>query len=363
MNILHISPNFNYSCGVSKHVYLLIKELSNRKDVKLFFLSNGGDSLERLYKLNVKTGLYNYEKGKIRALKFLSNLRYLKKYCLDNQIDIIHTHHRYPELLSVIVSRLLKIKTITTVHSFVTGWKILSFRSNIIIAVSKAVKTYLINKYRIKKSKIIQMYNFVEPFKILDKESIISKKHEYGINTDEKILLFVGRVGYDKGFDILIEAFNRVIVNTRVKLLVVGNIEVEELSHHLNNDKFIKYFEPREDIYDLYNMADIIVLPSRIDPFPFVLLETGLAKKSFIGGRTGGIEEFIENDVNGILVTPGSIEELTVAIMNQINNQDKASQLGNNLFEKVNRLNKAEEYCENLLSIYKELLFDNSPKV
>ncbi len=46
LNILHITPDFNYACGRSYYVYLLSKYLSRKHNVTV--LTNGGDSLERL---------------------------------------------------------------------------------------------------------------------------------------------------------------------------------------------------------------------------------------------------------------------------------------------------------------------------
>ncbi len=46
--ILHISPDFNYSCGISKYVYSLLKNFGQDKSYKLFFITNGGDALDRV---------------------------------------------------------------------------------------------------------------------------------------------------------------------------------------------------------------------------------------------------------------------------------------------------------------------------
>ena len=53
----------------------------------------------------------------------------------------------------------------------------------------------------------------------------------------------------------------------------------------------------KENAY-LYSIVDIVILPSRIDPFPFVMLEAGAFKKPFIGGNTGGINEVEANNLN-----------------------------------------------------------------
>ena len=59
------------------------------------------------------------------------------------------------------------------------------------------------------------------------------------------------------------------------------------------------YLPPLENIKQLYSISDVVILPSKKDSFPYVMLEAGINKKSFIGGNTGGIAEFIEDGVNG----------------------------------------------------------------
>lgn len=64
------------------------------------------------------------------------------------------------------------------------------------------------------------------------------------------------------------------------------------------------------------------MLLSQVNPLDYVILECGLAKKPFLGGRTGGIEEFIEEDVEGLLVEPGDKDDLKEKIITFLDNDD-----------------------------------------
>lgn len=357
INILHISPDFNYSCGVSKYVSLLLDELSKREDLHLFFLTNKGDSLNRLNGVNVKINFLNFEKGNKDLFKFILNYFLLKKFCTENRIEIIHTHHRYPELLAYFVSKFLGIKTITTVHSLVDGWKYFSFKSDNIIAVSKAVERHLIQKYKVNNQKITQMYNFVKPFESPNYEEISNLKEKLGIQEDEKVLLFIGRIGYIKGCDILISAFEKLSNKYPfLRLLMIGNFESGEIKKSVQRNERIIYLSPADDIIKYYYLCDIIVLPSRIDPFPYVMLEAGLAKKPFIGGKTGGIAEFIEDGTNGLLVKPGDVDNLVEKVKQLINDNNLSQMLGFNLFTKVTQLTNGNLYTNKLIELYSSLL-------
>jgi glycosyltransferase involved in cell wall biosynthesis len=164
INILHISLDFNYSCGVSKHVYSLLKGLQENHSYRLFFITNGGDALDKLKDINISPVILNFSKRPKNILNIYSNLKILKRFCFENEIDIMHTHHRYPEFLAHIISKRTGIKTIATAHSLVKGKRKFSFNSDKIIAVSNSVSDLLKDYYKISGERIIVLYNFLEMF-------------------------------------------------------------------------------------------------------------------------------------------------------------------------------------------------------
>ncbi len=86
------------------------------------------------------------------------------------------------------------------------------------------------------------------------------------------------------------------------------------------------------------------------------MIEAGSFKKPFIGGNTGGIAEFIEDGKNGLLVDPENHEQLAEKIIYLLNNPDLAKILGENLYEKVNRLCDYNKYFSEIEKIYNSLL-------
>lgn len=359
MKVLWISPDFNYSCGVSKHVTISLKNLARDPDYKLFFITNKGDSLERLKDIpGLNTEIMNFEKDHKNIFRMLADFYKLYSFCIKNKIDLIHTHHRYPELISVLVSKFTGIKTITTVHSFVKGLKYISFKSDKIISVSEAVGQYLQKSYLRGKRKSMTLYNCVDNSFYDDTNANVSDlRKSFGYSDDDKIILFAGRICKMKGSDILIEAFNRLPDNLKAKLLMIGSVTDSYLHSFLEkeNDK-INLIESQKDIIPYYRISDVIVLPSLEDPFPYVMLEAGVMKKPFIGGETGGIREFIDDNVNGFLVKPGSIEALLQKIKYVFNNDQIAANAGQRLFEKVKSTNGCEQYFSSLKNIYNELV-------
>ncbi len=358
IKILHISPDFNYSCGVSKHVYIILKNLSVNSEYKLFFITNKGDSLERLDNFKgVDISLINFEKDHKNIFRMFNDLLKLNSFCKKNKIDIIHTHHRYPEFLAFLVSKLTNIKTITTVHSFVKGLKWISFRSHKIIAVSKAVNEYLNINYPHTKANSATLYNCVEEKYFMSDDSYhVEKKKSFGYELDDRILLFAGRINKIKGVDVLINSFKKVPKKLNIKLLLVGSIVDNSLKKLLTSQSpDIRHIESQSDIRTFYQIADVVVLPSREDPFPYVMLEAGAMCKPFIGSKVGGIAEFIDDNINGFLFESENIDELISKITYVFSNADVSKVASKNLFNKVNEISNCNIYCEKLNKFYLDL--------
>ncbi len=359
IKILHISPNFNYNCGRSKLVYYYLKYLSNTDNYETHFITNGGDSLDRLKELpNLKYDLINFATGYKNLLYSQSFYKKFKKYIIEKDINLIHTHHRFPELISVKISKEFKIKKITSAHSYVTGLKHSSFKSDKIICVSNSIRDYLINNYRISKEKLVTIYNPVDQFQHLNLNSAEAFKKENNITTEKKVLLFVGRINKDKGYDTLIKSLYLLIEqNKNVVLIMIAQKNDKEIKFNfLIKNKKIIYLSPEKNINYLYSIADVVLLPSRIEPFGLVMIEAGSFKKPFIGGNTGGIAEFIEDGKNGLLVDPENPEQLAEKIIYLLNNPDVGKMLGENLYEKVTRLCDYNNYFNEIDKIYNSLL-------
>lgn len=358
LKILHISPDFNYSCGVSKHVFESLKHFHNRKEYNVHFITNGGDALSKLENEHIDYKLLPFSKGWKNIFHFPFNYYQLKSFCVMNKIDIIHTHHRYPELLSTIIAKRLNIKTITTVHSLVKGYKNLSFKSDRIIAVSNTVKKSIIKNFHIHKNKIELLYNCVVTGDRPDADSVEKLRKKLNIKNIEYVILFLGRLNKIKGIDLLISAFRKIkLVYPNVKLILVGGIldnTYKQMS--VKSDEDILHLSARADINLFFELCDIVILPSREDPFPYVMLEAGIAYKPFIGSRTGGISEFIENGINGFLFEPGDVDDLADKIKMVLDKPEKAKSAAGKLHKKVKNNCNCDEYFTKLITIYEELL-------
>ena len=357
--ILHITPDFNYTCGRSKLVHLYLKYFSNCPNYETHFITNGGDALDKLRELpNLKFKMLRFSSGYKNLFYYRYFYNELYDYIKKNKIEIVHTHHRFPELIAVKIARAIGLKTIFSTHGFVKGFQKMSFKSDVIISVSNSSTQFLIDYFNIEKEKIVTLYNPVKPSVKIDQNIVEQFKKDHALQRNDRIILFVGRFIKDKGFDTLLKTFE--ILTSEINNIVfiaIGNSDSQSvfLNKKPESRKFI-FLDSTGDINYLYAMADIIVLPSRSDTFPYVMVEAGIFKKAFIGGNTGGIAEFIEEGNNGLLVNPENPNELASKILFLLKNSLKANELGEKLFEKVNQLCNYNNYFSKLEKIYHKLL-------
>lgn len=335
MKILHLHTELNIACGISKTIYLLIQNIPN--DYKQFIYTFGGDGLAKFEQTNAEVRVTSARrKGIVSFLVVLIELIYLSR---KNKIDILHSHHRYFDLIAYIMSKFTKVKTITSVHSKVDGKKILSYKADQLIACSYTIKAHLIEYFHIDEKRITVIHNFVD-----EKESegykIQSDLKELIVGSQNKTVIgFVGRINVEeKGVDVLLESFKLLSKKLKdIKLLIVGNGPDSTFvrNYACRNKLDVAFVEAQENVYPFLHIMDIIVMPSRVEPFGIVAIEAGLNKKPVVCSNVDGLIEIVEDGVTGLLVMPNDSTLLADTIFRLVENKNLRTELGEALYKKV----------------------------
>jgi len=333
--------------------------LSSVSNIETHLLVNGGDAVTSIKNQSqLKLNVYPFSNSKTSLIKHIRFFVFLTKYCKENKIDIIHTHHRYPELVAYFVSKNIKVKTITTAHSFVNGMKYLSFKSDLIIAVSDAVKKHIISNYPASEKKIIKQYNCIDiRFYEYSNHQQDGKNIFFIKNDCQKIFLYAGRISFAKGSDLLIESFIKLTDDYKnICLILIGDLYDKQVFDKFRYHNQVKFFKTQKNIGSFLKKADFIVLPSLAESFPYLMLEAGIYKKLFIGSQIGGIEEFIEDGVNGLLFKPADVSDLNTKMKFALDNQDLVNDMAIRLEVKVKENCSPSKYFNALLEIYNKMV-------
>lgn len=148
-------------------------------------------------------------------------------------------------------------------------------------------------------------------------------------------ILHIGKFEYKKSQDILLYAFKRLLQHyPDCSLILIGADgpllqQTHALICKLDLERQVELHVnvPHDQLPQLMEKADVFVLPSRAEPFGIVLLEAGAAGLPIVATRVGGIPELLEHERTGLLISPGSVDELEAALRHLIENPEQARAL------------------------------------
>jgi glycosyltransferase involved in cell wall biosynthesis len=176
-------------------------------------------------------------------------------------------------------------------------------------------------------------------------------------------ILFVGHLDYRKGIDMMLEAFYKFVsrqVGAESKLHIVGSGALDkacrEYVSHRKLDSKVRFWGsvPEELKFRLIKGSDIVVIPSRYENAPIVLLEAMAAGKPVIASRVGGIPEIVDHEVNGILIEPFT-HQIAIAIESLSRNRSLIKEYGKNN-EKKASLFTWRRIAKSYAELYKSIL-------
>jgi glycosyltransferase involved in cell wall biosynthesis len=140
-----------------------------------------------------------------------------------------------------------------------------------------------------------------------------SYRQLFGIEPTDFTFGSVGRLHVQKGHKFLLQAFAK--VDRRARLAIVGDGELRDeliaLAEELQITDRVSFLGARADIAEFLSAIDVFVLPSLWEGQPIALLEALAIGKPCIVSNVDGIPEIIEDGVNGYLVSPCDVGELT----------------------------------------------------
>ena len=150
--------------------------------------------------------------------------------------------------------------------------------------------------------------SFFDP-ELFSRKEKKSFKSNLGIEKNDFIFLFVGRIVSDKGINELVAAFEKLsIENNNVILLLVGPFE-EELDplqektlKTIKNNEHIISVGFQEDVRPYFAIANVLVFPSYREGFPNVVMQAGAMELPSIVTNINGCNEIIVNGENGIII-------------------------------------------------------------
>jgi glycosyltransferase involved in cell wall biosynthesis len=166
-----------------------------------------------------------------------------------------------------------------------------------IIAVSNLTRKTIIEKYGIDPSRVVTVYNAVEPSRIMDDVKFQKKGND-------KIVTFLGRITTQKGPEYFIEAANKVLKkssNVRFVMAGSGDMFPRMIKHAARlgiTDRFhFTGFLKGPDVHQMFLMSDLYVMPSVSEPFGISPLEAMQSNVPVIISHQSGVSEILKHAI------------------------------------------------------------------
>ncbi|MFH1856498.1 MAG: glycosyltransferase family 4 protein [Candidatus Omnitrophota bacterium] len=180
-----------------------------------------------------------------------------------------------------------------------------------VIAVSEALKKEVMWMYNTPDWKVCKIYNGVNYTHFDGWIDPAAVRGGYGIGPMDPMILFVGRMVYQKGPDLLVESMPHVLkYYNNAKFVFVGDGDMRWSVEHKARQmgvghaaRFLGYHNGWK-LADLFKATDIVCVPSRNEPFGIIILEAWAAGKPVVASLNGGPGEIVWHDVNGLKIYP-----------------------------------------------------------
>jgi len=338
MRILQVTPRFPPAIGgMEEHVYRISRELTRRGHNVTVITSNEEDGKICLLQKENLDGIQVYRfplfmPSVFRELWFIPQV---VKILREHRADIVHAHgyRCLSSFEAVYVSHLRGIPSVLTPHgiypprSFVNGFaksffdkssgRLLLDFSDKIVALSEHNKR-LISNLGASEDKIAIVPNGVdvEEYASLHRSKRILEE----LHSDGPILLYVGRIDWNKRVDKIVEALPAILKDfPSAKLVVVGPDysnclnELREVSGKLKvaDSLVIMGNVPKEKLLEFYSVANVFLLPSSYEGFGLSMLEAMCSRIPVIVSPSGGPGDILSDRTHALLLKESRSDEIS----------------------------------------------------
>lgn len=234
-----------------------------------------------------------------------------------------------------------------------------------VVSLSEYMKDILISHYKIEPEKISVIPNGL--FDMVDhREKLRILKEKWMLGRKEKIIVFAGRIDKIKGISFLIQSFRNVLQQfPNCRLIIAGNgdynIYMKEAKDICTKITFTGLLE-KQELYELYRIADVGVVPSLYEPFGYVAVEMMMHKLPVVVTATSGLDEIVDETCGfkiPLIEHADKVETdtdlLAEKIIYLLKNQKEAKQLGRNGRKRYLKHYSSQVFGKNMLQFYNSL--------
>jgi len=338
------------------------KKLANINNMKIYYFNN----------LIFKPSINVYFSSEL--VKFIK--KEISKY------DITHMHE-YRSYISLALSYYAKRQSIPfilqahgqlpiigywkklkLIYDILIGCKILQCANGVIALTRLEAEQY--ERMGVPKEKIFVIPNGIDLLEYSDLPPKGAFKEKFNVSEDRRIVLYIGRIHWIKGVDILVRAYALLAKQPGFKdaILVVAGPDdgylgrVKSLVQELGISDSVLFTGPLygRDKLSAYVDAEFVVLPSRYETFPNVVLEAYACAKPVIASNVEAMPDIVPHGETGLLFRAGDEKELASALAHLLENPKETEKMGRNARKLAEEKYSIDKIAAELEKVYEEVI-------
>jgi glycosyltransferase involved in cell wall biosynthesis len=377
--------------GISPHVYYLSKSLA-KNGVKVYVVTCDfpkAAAHEIVDDVEIfRIDSYNNPSPDFATWVYLMNLNMQEEAAailrsLNGKVDVLHAHDWLVATAGIGLKHVFRKPLFATIHSTEIGrrngihfdyermiheteaW--LTYEAWKVICCSDYMVSHVRWAFGLPPDKQIMIPNGVnsDVYERIDKKNLTQFRSKFALS-NERIVLFVGRLVYEKGVHVLVNAIPKVLEKVDAKFVIVGNGYMKEQLSGLVKSLGIAQkvlftgFVDDETLRKLQTCADVSVVPSLFEPFGIVALEAMAARSPVVVSDTGGLGEIVDHDVDGVKVYTNNPDSLAWGIIRVLTDERNAERLRSNAYKKILEKYNWDRIAHQTENIYSSVLSEYS---
>ena len=296
----------------------------------------------------------------------------------EGKFDVIHAHDWLVTYAAKALKESYKIPIVATIHATENGrnsgihdetqryindteW-MLTYEATEVIVNSNYMKNELQRIFGLPFEKINVIPNGINLTNFSGVERDYDFRRQYAMD-NEKIILYVGRLVYEKGVQNLIDAMPKILSNYHdAKLVICGKggmmdeLKQEARNLGIENKVYFAGYCDSKKIQKMYKCADIAVFPSTYEPFGIVALEAMLAGVPTVVSDVGGLNEIVEHGVDGMKSYAGNSNSIADSVLTLLFDAKLCSAVSKNAVKKVKEMYSWNKIAQDTHYVYEQAI-------
>jgi glycogen(starch) synthase len=295
------------------------------------------------------------------------------------EFDLVHGHDWLVANACDHLAKRFEAPLVTTIHATEygrhQGWvdkhpqtyihgveRWITNRSQRVIACSHYMREQIVDIFGVAERRISVIPNGIDPDDLqAQSPAELERLRSEFAAPEEKLVLLIGRLVYEKGFQLALEAMPRVIEEAPgTRFLVAGSGTHEAELHRqaeelglMEHGTFLGWIGD-DVLHSLYRIADLTVVPSIYEPFGLVALEAMASGCPCIVADTGGLREVVVHEEGGLRFRADDPEALAEVAIRVLSDDELGQRLIADAYEHVRRFDWAD-VAEQTVAVYSEL--------